>query len=473
MRRALSLILTISFLSGHSFAQNKGELSKYEHSDAKTAGVLSCSAHIQAEFVPGQMIVQFTGSVTDRDKRGVEDALSLKLLKTMDGNMGLEVTDKQRLGALALYEVRENRAFTVESLQTLIRVAERYPEVRFAEPNWIYRTDGKVSDDDYYSRGLLWGMYSNDIPNPVGPSGTTNQYGSQAEKAWARDHVGTSEVYVAVVDSGIQADHQDLKGNVDIADSWDFYYNRAPIFDFAEFIHGTHVAGIIGARGGNQIGVAGMVWNVQLISAKFIGPDTIGNTWDAIEALKFITGIRLTQQKLIVVVNNSWSGYGFSRPLLRAIKAVAQAGMVIVASASNECNDNDLHPAFPASYDTRDVSDGTPGLSYNAVLSVAALDKNGELPPFSNFGKRSVHLAAPGVDIYSTSPIGVGQPDYQAKSGTSMAAAFVSGAVALYASSHPKASAKEIIDAILGSVIPTASLTNKTATGGRLNVSSF
>jgi len=324
MQRVISLILTISFWANVCSGQSTSK-PKDEYFDKSTV-IASCPDRVDAEFVPGQIMVQFAHESSEHDKQAFAEAFSLTLLKSMDGRMGLQNESVQRLGDLALYKITDNRPFTLESLQKLTRAAEQHPGVRFAEPNWIYRTKAKTSDDDYYNRGMLWGVYSDDIPHPIGPSGTTSNYGTQVEKAWANDHVGSADVYVAVVDSGIQVDHPDLKGNVDVNDGWDFYYNHKPIFDFAEFIHGTHVAGIIGARGGNRIGVAGMVWNVQLISAKFIGPDGLGNASDAVDAFNFITALKLSGNKQVVVINNSWSGYGFSRPLLRAIKAAAEAG---------------------------------------------------------------------------------------------------------------------------------------------------
>jgi hypothetical protein len=171
----------------------------------------------------------------------------------------------------------------------------------------------------------------------------------------------------------------------------------------------------------------------------------------------------------IVAINASWGSSGYSQSLHNAILRAAKAGILFVAAAGNDGANNDTTGSYPANLDTRVGTSTQVAATYNAVISVAAIDRTGALAAFSNRGAKKVHLGAPGVDIYSTVPTNA----YAMFNGTSMATPHVTGAIALYASTHATATAPQIRDAILSSVIATPSLTNLTVTGGRLNLSSI
>src|SRR6185295_12349084 len=150
----------------------------------------------------------------------------------------------------------------------------------------------------------------------------------------------------------------------------------------------------------------------------------------------------------IVAINASWDGEGYDLALLEAIKRAARENILFVAAAGNSDRDTDGHAFFPACYDSRmntENAHGTPGVGYDSVISVAAIRKNGEMAPCSNYGSQTVDLGAPGFGVVSTWPYDY----YLIKSGTSMAAPHVTGAVALYASTHPRATAEEIKTAVL------------------------
>lgn len=337
------------------------------------------------------------------------------------------------------------------------------------EPNYVYTHD-VVSNDTYYTGGQLWGMYG----------GATNQYGCDADAAWTAGHTGSSSVYVGIIDEGAKFDHEDLSGNIknpgefgktagvdddgngyiDDIYGWDFAGNDKTTYDGTGDDHGTHVAGTIGALGGNGKGVAGVNWNVTMISAKFLGANG-GTTANAVKAVDYITDLKTRRGLNIVATNNSWGGGGYSQALYDAIERANQAGILFIAAAGNgnqggKAINIDSRPSYPASYNNSNI------------ISVAAISSNGAIASFSNYGTISVDLGAPGVGIYSTLPSG-----YGSYSGTSMATPHVTGAAALYKSTHAAATAVDIKSAILGSVTPTASLNGKTATGGRLNVSGF
>lgn len=351
---------------------------------------------------------------------------------------------------------------------------DRYLE--YAEPNWTYQHRA-TSNDTYYSNGSLWGMYS-------GTSNPANQYGSQAANAWAAGHTGCDGVLVGVIDEGIYYQHEDLAANiwtnpydavdgvdndgngyVDDTRGWDFDGNSNDINSGkANDDHGTHVSGTIAGVGGNAKGVAGVCWSgVKLISGRFLGRRG-GTTANAIKAVDYFNDLKTRHGLNIVATNNSWGGGGFSQGLQDAIGRANTAGILFVAAAGNDAYDNDATASYPSNYPNANI------------IAVASITSTGALSSFSQWGRTTVDIGAPGSAIYSTVPKsskGNLVSGYASYSGTSMATPHVTGAAALYASSHAGASAADIKAAILGAAVPTASLSNKVVTNGRLNATGF
>ncbi|MCW2622408.1 MAG: peptidase, partial [Frankiales bacterium] len=349
------------------------------------------------------------------------------------------------------------------------------PAVAYAEPNYLLHTAAVATDPIASSTDPakdLWGMHGNGVS-------PTTAAGSQADKAWAVGHTGSKSVYVGIIDEGIQFTHPDLDGQVwtnpyDPADGldndgnglvddvhgWDFANNDNTIYDGGSRgnldDHGTHVSGTIGAKANNGKGVAGMNWDVTLISGKFLGRRG-GSLTDAVKAVDYFTNLKTSHGLNIVATNNSWGGGGFSQTLLDAIKRANQQNILFVAAAGNSGTDNDATASYPSNYDSPNV------------IAVAAIDRNGALASFSQYGATTVDLGAPGVGVWSSTAPGT----YESYNGTSMATPHVTGAAALYASTHPTATAADIKAAILASVVPTSSLSGKTLSGGRLNVAGF
>ncbi len=359
-----------------------------------------------------------------------------------------------RRGEIHVLEVSKPLKQTIAELQN-------NPDVAIVELNQIYKPT--QLNDTYFVGGSMWNMSQ------------TSEFGTQAAKLWGRRVTGSPNVYVGVIDQGIDINHEDLKDNigvnpfeipdngidddgngyVDDIHGWDFSNNDNTVYDAGGDVHGTAVAGIIGARGGNGIGVAGMSWNVKILSAKFMGPHG-GFTTDAVRAIDYF--IDLKQKGLnIVALNNSWAG-GYSAILEAAIRRAHEAGIVFVAAAGNSASNNDVTDLYPANY------------AVPNVISVASINSMGELSYFSNYGANKVHIAAPGEGLVTTTP----GNNYRNASGTSFAAPHVTGAIALYVSQIPYADVTFMRYAILqlGANF-TNSLEGKVNNTKRLNVSRY
>ena len=347
------------------------------------------------------------------------------------------------------------------SMQDVLGWAARTSGVSYVEPDFVIASTAIPNDP---SLGQLWGLTN------VGQSGGVTDVDIDAPEAW-NTTTGSRSVVVAIIDTGMDSKHPDLAANawrnpgevagdgidndrngfVDDIGGWDFANNDASPTD--DNGHGTHVAGTIGAVGNNGSGVVGVNWQVSLMPLKFLNASGSGTTSAAVAAINYATRMRRDFGINIVATNNSWGGGGLSTALRDAINAGANAGILFVAAAGNESNNNDASPSYPASHPS------------TSVISVAATDRSNRLAGFSNYGATSVDLAAPGVAILSTTPNG----SYSSYSGTSMATPHVTGTVALLAAAYPQATAAEIRTAILSSVTRVAGLTGKVATGGLLN----
>ena len=417
------------------------------------------------QFVPNELLVKF--------KQGTSQAAKNKLLANIKASVAEKIHTKmmQRL----------NDKEGVLLVHTPLAVLEaknkmKGAEIEFAEPNFIYQHNA-VANDTYYNNGSLWGVLGDGLT-------PANQFGSQANEAWGRNHTGSSTIHIGVIDEGAMFTHADLAGQiwtnphdqvdgidndgngyVDDIHGWDFDGNDNTTFDGSEDDHGTHVSGTIGAKGANGIGIAGVSWNVTMITAKFLGRRG-GTTANAIKAVDYITDLKTRHRLTIPATNNSWGGGGFSQALFDAIGRANTANILFVAAAGNGGRDgvgdnNNTTPHYPASYSNANI------------IAVASITSTGGLSGFSNYGSNSVDIGAPGSGIISTVPSKNLSSAYASYSGTSMATPHVTGGIALYAASNPGSIASQIKSAVLGSAVPTNSLASKSVTGGRLNVSGF
>ncbi|CAJ1430131.1 unnamed protein product [Effrenium voratum] len=288
-----------------------------------------------------------------------------------------------------------------------------------------------------------------------------------ALEAWKVQDPDSEPIVVAVIDTGVDYTHPDLQdamwvnpneipgngidddddnGIVDDIYGADFANNDGDPMD--DQMHGTHCAGTIAASGNNTVGIAGVAWRgARIMALKFLSGTGAGRTSDAVKSINYAIAMGAK------VLSNSWGGAGSSSALRVAIERAEHAGTLFVAAAGNEGLNNDELPSYPANYPMENI------------VSVASSTQKGDLSLFSCYGKKTVDVAAPGTDIYSTIPGG----EYASLSGTSMATPHVTGVAALVWMHRPELAAVQVKDIILRSTVPEKALENACVTGGRIN----
>jgi subtilisin family serine protease len=365
---------------------------------------------------------------------------------------------RRRLQSEPVYLVATPSAELGSTTHLLESVRKSFPtdaSGALAERDFLVFPTVTPNDSSY---NQLWGLHN------TGQSAGTVDADIDAPEAWEFS-TGSADVLVAVIDTGVDYNHLDLRDNIwanpgeiagngidddgngfiDDQRGWDFYANDNNPFD--ETGHGTHCAGTIGATGNNNLGVTGVCWDVSIIPVRFLGPSG-GSTSDAIEAVNYSTALGVD------LSSNSWGGGSFSSLLESAIASANTAGILFVAAAGNDSVNNDSGPHYPSSY------------SGSNVIAVASTTASDTLSGFSNYGRTSVDLAAPGSSIYSTLPGNL----YTSYSGTSMATPHVSGALALLRAMAPELDHLQLKQHLLANVDPLPALASITSTGGRLNL---
>ena len=346
------------------------------------------------------------------------------------------------------------------SLGQAIKSYRDRPEVFYAEPNYVVEHLG-VPNDPLFSN--QWNLRN------TGQNGGTPGADIKAVQAWDIT-TGSSDVIVAVIDSGVDYTHEDLAANMwrneadcnnnGIDDDGNGYIDDCYGIDafnddsdpMDDHDHGTHVAGIIGAVGNNSVGVVGVNWNVKIMACKFIGADGFGTVADAIQCLEYVKTMK-DRGVNIVATNNSWGAYGYSQALYDSVEALRQKDILVIAAAGNDGLNNDILPLYPASY------------FLSNVISVAATNAFGYKSIFSNYGKASIHVFAPGERILSTTTGNT----FSSFSGTSMAAAHISGLAALLKAQAPVKDWKTIRNLIIAGGDDDAILLNGSIAGKKAN----
>jgi hypothetical protein len=353
-----------------------------------------------------------------------------------------------------------------------IKLYKTNPDVEYAEPNYKrHPHDIFPNDVDFVA---LWGLHN------IGQLGGTPDADIDAPEAW-QVTTGSGDVIVAVIDTGVDYDHEDLSnnmwtndaefygtpgvdddgnGHIDDIYGIDAYSDDTNPMD--EDNHGSHCAGTIGAVGDNGIGVVGVAWNVRIMALRFMGVGG-GYTSDAIDCLEYAIMMKEDFGHNVRVVNASFGGAEYSQAEYDAIRAAGDADILFVASAGNDSQDNDVHAHYPCGYDLPNI------------MAVAATDRRDQLLYFdaplftgSNWGAATVDLAAPGQAILSCKR----GDSYGYMSGTSMAAPHVSGLAALILAANPGYSWDQVNLNILFMVDPLEDLDGLILTGGRINANS-
>src|SRR6185295_2325415 len=384
-------------------------------------------------------------------------------IQSLTARLNDEVEDEtESVAGLNLIEDEDGK--DAETIATEYRAL---PQVEYAEPVFeihLEEATGACSkpimpNDPRFTE--QWAL-AND-----GQNGGTSGADISATSAWSVTK-GSEKVVVAVLDSGVDYTHPDLENNIwkrpenvkeyqdrnlgeiDDENGYDALENDGDPMD--ENGHGTHCAGIIGAEGGNNEGITGVNWTVQIMPLRFMDANGSGTTKDAIEAINYVIDRRKAGVN-VRIISASWGSTQKSRALEDVISRAKDAGILFVAASGNSSEDTDRTPHYPSSY------------NLGNIISVAALDRNDELTSFSNFGAKSVHIAAPGKEILSTWL----ENGFREASGTSMATPMVAGVAALVLSKNPNMSVDDLRKRLLSSVDKLQGLKGKVASGGRIN----
>lgn len=379
MKKLLRLFLLITWIAVHTgtgFAE-----------DAPSAG---------APYRDKEILVKFRPDVPEPDRQAVRDLMGARVARVFR-SIGVE--------HWRLPEGTDTEA----SVRRLVAL----PEIEYAEPNYVYAPQAIPNDPDF---GLLWHLQN--TGQWVNGSAGTPGADIGAAAAWDVE-TGDPGMVIAVIDSGVAYEHPDLiqnvwtnggeipdngldddgNGYVDDVHGWDFVNDDNNPSDYSKDLygdgHGTHVAGIIAAAGNNGIGTTGVMWQGQIMPLQVFDLFLV-DAFEGIQNTLIIAAVEYAVENGARIINCSFGGYGESAALLDIFRLADQNGVLVVAAAGNESLNNDLLPIYPAGYDLPNI------------ISVAAVDEDGALAAYSNFGVESVDVAAPGgnyfSNIYSTTP---------------------------------------------------------------------
>jgi len=298
------------------------------------------------------------------------------------------------------------------------------------------------------------------------------EFGSRVSQAW-NTTTGSKKAVVALIDTGVDLTHPDLAANiwtnskekrgnnrdddgsgcVDDMNGCDLVNKDGTPQD--DNGHGTHVAGIVAAIGNNGLGVAGVAWGSRILSVKALDAQGSGFTSTIAKAIDYITTLK-EKGAPIVAINLSLGGGSYSNAIYRAVERARNHDILIIAAAGNETSNNDVIPLYPAN------------LKLESVMSVAASDAVGNLASYSNYGVGTVHIAAPGSQIWSTGLQSLGY-QYRTSSGTSMASPLVAGVISLISAANPGLTMLQARSVLLSTGRSLESLSGSVITGAMVD----
>ncbi len=417
-----------------------------------------------------EIIIKFKSDVTHQVKSQLRNQV--------------QATKKSKIlsSDISTWQLPKNTLFLkgqhIQNTQDYIDYLNQQPEVVYAEPNYAVQVLSTPNDPQI---DQLWGIQNN------GQTGGLQGADMRVFEAWDIRHDATATP-IAILDTGIDWQHEDLIKNVwqnlgEDADGdgqvlewngtewtfdpddengidddgngydddfigWDFVNNDNNPYD--DNGHGTHVAGIAGARGNNGIGTTGIAWEAQLLALKVFDANGSGSMDNVIAALDY------TIQQGIKITNNSWGTISESQALYDAINNTQNTGQIFVAAAGNNATDNDLAfgNIYPASYDL------------DNIIAVASTNQFDQKANFSNYGAVTIDIGTPGKGIYSTLP----GNSYGYLYGTSMSAPYLAGAAALLWSEANTLAPLQVKNTLLNTAQPLPDLEGKCVSGGRLDL---
>jgi subtilisin family serine protease len=398
---------------------------------------LSRTGDLSADYRAGEVIVRF------------EPGMSFTAMVSANRDAGASTATKLGTTVPGLYKIRLQKGVSVEAA---VAAYSGQPGVLYAQPNHVFKVATTPDDPDF---GELWGL------NNTGQDDGVVDADIDAPEAWATA-TGSTDVVVAVIDTGVDYTHADLAANMwknpgevpdnNLDDDGNGYVDDVYGIDTAyddsdpmdDYGHGTHCSGTIGAVGDNGVGVVGVNWHVRIMAVKFLDSGGSGSTEDAIEAIEYAAAMGAD------VFSNSWGGGPYDQALYDTIAGIDK---LFCFAAGNWSENTDYFVNYPSGFDLPNI------------VSVGASTRNEEAADFSNYGQLTVDLFAPGDEILSTVPGG-----YEVHGGTSMATPHVAGAAALLLSEYPGMTWQRIKTTLMGAGDPKAAYADVCLSGKRLNL---
>jgi len=468
----IALCLAPLLMSGNGIAAGAGG----------SQGLMSSEPpDVKSDYAADRLIVKFKSSVGAGRELQLVTSTGVGSLVAQGQRLlsGLNAAERSALSQVGGTVLRGHERLGILVIRPRLAVGAavesllRSGTVAYAEPDYRLRASA-VPDDPQF--GQQWSLHNigQEVPAGSGRFGTSDA-DIDGMEAWDVQKIAPG-VVVAVMDTGVDYRHPDLALNMwvnpgevagngidDDGNGWvdDVHgidtcnYDSDPDDDY-RYAHGTHVAGIVGARGDNGVGVTGVAWRTKIMALKFLCADGGGYDSGAVALIDYLLAVKAAHGYTRVIMNASWGGSGDSAALEDAIDTAGDEGVLMVAAAGNAGMDTDVTPVYPASY----------GLVN--VLSVGASDSNDAPAYFSNHGCNSVDVYAPGVDILST--VLHTAKGYASYSGTSMAAPLVSGMAALVWQRHATRSLPQVKAMLMNSVDPVGTLEGQAVTQGRVNL---
>lgn len=378
-------------------------------------------------------------------------------------------------------------------------VADLEPMTEFVEPNYIVHPVASMRKSEWPTDKFFFKQWALNNIGQAAPFGLPGKRNADMDilRVWDKVTKGSDKVIVAVIDTGCDYTHPDLKDNIwinekespakggiaGVDDDKNGYMDDIYGYDFVstdrtsfkgvpgdsdpmdDSGHGTHCTGAIGAKPNDGVGVAGLNWKVKIMCVRFLG-DGGGTNVDAYRA------VRYARENGAMIMSNSWGGgsAGEMNLFKAEVRKAQEKGILFVAAAGNESTNTDIKPNYPSGLRNSEFR----GKRFDNVLSVAASDNQDAPAEFSNYGHESVDVFAPGVAIISTYPQSLtqeGRAPYAVMSGTSMATPYVAGVAALMMAANPSLmwNAKEVIRLINETADVNENLMGKVASNGRIN----